>query len=521
MITHIDKQFPLVAGLDCYSPAIISDQLRFYTLSNAEPRLNRIFASQGFAAFQDFVLETGESIKAFAMYQLVNRQFVNVYAITETRIYWFDFETGEFDQTPIYTGFLSSAYDYVIIPWYDAVYITKWGNPYVRVQRKIATAVAGVPSARYGLVANSHVFLAGINDGITAHLARTRWSDLEEPESWTIYPATSEADFFDLEADSMEITGLSYQRGTALVYSQNTIWGAYYIGFPGGFRHEPLFPGIGNIFHGALVRNKEVDYFIGRDNFYELNGLQIVPIGTEIFERFIADVRIDENTAVRGYLDSRKNQVFWVYTRTTGQLWSIVYNYVERKWSERDPQGLTAFFDSPRTVVRGHDVIDHLSTTINNISTLIDNLSLGTARALPQLVGGSGSIPLAQVASEPLKVDGEPFDHVAETFDFFFETFTEVKEFIRVDVDFKGTGIPALELEIGTRNNQNASISWSSPLTMEQFDGSYSFFFRTEAVGKYTRFRLSWNNSAENKIDELLLLSLRKVQHTPDDNPTK
>lgn len=520
MITHLDKPFRLGDGLDRYNPAVTSDQVKFFTLDNLEPLLGRLVSSRGYHEFQDLVLTSGEQVVSYGFYQLENRRFSNLYAFTNTSVYWYNFETNSFEATPIYTGFGSSTAPFVLLPWYGALYVTRQNAPIVKIERKVVTAVAGAPAARYGIVANSHAYLASINAGVSTRLARVQWSDLDDLESWVINPASSEADFFDLEADSMEVTGVSYQRGSPIVYTQNTIWFAFWIGFPGGFRHEPLFTGIGNIFHNSVVRNKEIDFFIGQDNFYALNGRQLSPIGSEIFEKFIAEVQISADTSVPGFLDSRRNQVFWVYTKTDGSRWSVVYNYLEKKWSERDPQGLTTFFDTPRVALRGHDVINNLSSTIDSLSGYIDDLSSGTARALPPLVGGQ-AVPVSTVSTDLTKVDGGQFASKLETFDFFYDHFATVKEMIRAEVEYVGAGSPNLTIRIGTRKNQSADISWSSPIPVSVFDGTFSFFFRSEAVGKYLRFRFEWKNSAENYISELLMLSFTKVEYTPDDNPTK
>lgn len=521
MTTHLDKPFRLTGGVDCYNPAISPDILSFVTLNNLEPLLGRLISTKGYRKFQEFAVSSGEAVVSYGMYQLANRKFVNLYAFTNTKIYWFDFEAGQFDLTPIYTGLRSSSLPYAVLPWYDALYITKQDQPLVKIQRKQATAVAGAPAGRYGIVANGHLYLVSVNDGITSGLARVRWSDLEAPESWEIVPSVSEADFFDLEPESMEATGVSYQRGSPITYTQNTIWIAFWIGFPGGFRHEPLFTGIGNIFHGAVVRNKEVDYFIGADNIYQLNGLQLSPIGSEIFQKFIGDVLINENTQVLGFADSRKNQIFWVYTRHDGSKWSIVYNYLEKKWSERDPQGISTFFDTPRVAIRGHDIIDNISGTINSLTGYIDDLSAGTARVLEPLVGGPAPTPIGTVSTNSLKLSNTTFLTVAETFDFFFEHFAQVKEFIRAEVEYKGVGSPNLTVRIGTRKNQSADVNWSDELPAVIFDGTFSFFFRTEAVGKYIRFKFQYENTPSDHIDEMLLVSFTKVQHSPEDDPRK
>lgn len=521
MNTHIGKQFVLDGGIDAYGPSLASDQLKFLYLDNLEPRFARLMATKGYELFQNLIVEIGESVIAFGYYQLSNRQFCNFYAFTETSIYWFDFATGLFNPTPIYTGFKFNLHRYVILPWFDCMYVTKFNDVYVKVERKTVTEIDG-PSARYGIIANSHAYLAGVGDRVTNQLARLRWSDLDDPESWDINPAESEADLFDLEPDSRQATGLSYQRGSPITYTENQIWIGRSVGFPGGFRHEPLFTGIGNIFHDSVVRNKEVDYFIGQDNFYELNGLQLVPIGDQVYERFRKQVRVTSNTSVPGYADSVRGQVFWNYTKNDGTEWSIVYNYIEKKWSERNSQGIEFFFDSPRGALRGYLTINETTSIIDETDDLIDDPEAGFPFVFPQLVGAARGYAIGKASDGILFLSGlSAFQNKAETYDFFFGDFAKLKEVVRVDLEYTSSGSPNLTVQVGTRNSLNQGINWSAALPVISHDGLKSFFMRSESVGRYVRFRFAWRSSSVHCIHELYLLSIVKVEDDNVDNSTK
>lgn len=511
------KTFKLDQGMDRYNPDVQSDLLSIFSLRNVEPRLGRWFSSRGYSILQNLELAEGDEIIDFGYYSLYSRQFHNFYAFTKTSIYIFDFSTGLFNPTPIYTDFDSSNIPYVILPWYNCLYITKMFNKFLRIERSVVTEIPDAPFGRYGIVANSHVYLASTGDEISNMLARLRWSDLDAPESWNLNANQSEADYFDLEPDSRQITGLSYQRGSPLIYAENNIWVAKPVGFPGGFRHEPLFPGIGNIFHNAVVRASEVDFFIGQDNIYALNGLQLQPIGDFVFEKFITSIDRENQEMVRGYLDSRKGQVFWVYRDLDNVLQSIIYNYKEQKWSERDPQGLTCFFDSPRTGFRGYDVIDDISETFDSVNTIFDDPNAGYPMVLPQLVGVpnvDGDSVIGQVDDEVfVKANEAEFAHEIETFDFFFSNVGEVNEVTKVLLEYVSSGAPNFQISIGTRANQAQSITWSAPIDINSVTNStLSFYVREQGMGKFVRFKFIWNNDAVNFIRELRFLTLVKVE---------
>lgn len=530
-MSHSPKQFKLNQGIDAYNPEVVAAELTMFYLNNVEPRLGRLMSTRGYGSFQAFAsLGITDAFVGFAFYQLSNRRFVNLYAFSKSNVYWFNFQTNAFETTPVYTGFPSTDDPYVFIPWYDALYVTKLGGAYVKLERATYSVIAGGLQARYGIVNNSHAYLGGVSDGVSLELARIRWSDLDDPESFTLDASASEADFFDLEPDSREITGMTMQRSNSLVYAQNTIWVGSYVGFPGGFRHDPLFPGIGNIFHDAVVHAKDLDYFIGPDNIYAVNGFQLVPIGDKIYERFIADVSLTPATlssantiSVKGFLDTRKNQVFWVYpsaVNNPGGLWSIVYNYKEDKWSERDAQKLTSWFDAPRVAMRGYDSIDAISTVIDDDSDIIDDPAAGYVRIVPQLAGTNFTlvgtlIPTIGKADDSyVKLINTAMDQKMETTDFFWEEIGKVKEVTKVILEYTGAGTPNLNIYIGTRHNQFESITWSNAVAVDTTTaGVMTFFVKAEAVGRYLRFRFTWGNTAVSYITDLRLISFVKVEN--------
>ena len=530
MNTHVPRTFRLSEGIDAYNPEITAEALQFFFLTNIEPRLGRLVTTRGYASFQTAF---GSSpFVGFSYYQLSNRQYSNLYAFTQTSVYWFDFKNGVFSTSPIYSSFPDTPDPYVFLPWYDALYVTKLYGGYLKLTRTVTEVLGGGVSGRYGVIANSHAYLGGVSDGVSTEMARVRWSDLDAPEDFVIDQSASEADFFDLEPNNGQITGVSYQRSNTVIYTEHSIWVGSYVGYPGGFRHDPLFPGLGNIFHDSVVRAKEIDYFIGADNIYALNGFQPVPVGDKIFERFIADVVLTpaggaNTTSVRGYLDTRKNQVFWVYPSISKTLWSIVFNYKENKWSERDPQQLTGWLDSPRVALRGYDVINDIATTIDNVATLIDDPAGGYPVLIPQLVGlrnavtAGGSPIIGKVTDAYVKLDSTAFTHTLETTDFFFNDIAKVHEVVTVLLEFTGAAAPTIQLQVGARDNQYDDIAWTVAKDINYTTGTYGFFIRNEGQGRLLRFRLTWANSAASFVTDLRQLSLVKVESTTNANPEK
>lgn len=529
MSTTTPSEFRLAGGVDAFNPPVAKDELKFYRLENVDGRLGRLLSAWGFTSLQTNI----GLVISFGFYQLSNRQYFNLYAFTATSIYRFDFSTGLFNSTPIYTGFNSSTEPYVMLPWFDCLYVSRLGDISVKIEYATVTQVTTIPPARYGIICNNHVLLAGVADSSTRMLARVQWSDLDAPESFDIDPNESEADFFDLEAESRECTGVSYQRGNAIIYTHNVIWVASAVGFPGGFRLDPLYTGVGNIFHGAVARVKESDYFIGDDSFYELNGFQLIPIGKEMFDRFIGDITISSTTRVQAIVNSRTNQVIWLYlSASRGFLWAVVYNYQDKTWSERHGDEIAGWLDTPRAPMKGYAVINSVSTLIDNVSTLIDDPNyLSYPVTLAPLAGHNYSaedpdealVQRVTQASYTAKKrhGGYAFEQLIETFDFYFADFGNVNEVTKVNIEYTGAGSPAPVIYVGTRKNQSEDITWSSSVAVSNNDGTLCFYIRDLGVARYLRFRIAWGNTATNYITDLRLISFTKVKNSDDGDAIK
>lgn len=401
MSKSYSQELPYVVnlGVDTYSPALSAKDLKFCRLSNIQPRLNRLITANGLHALQELAGASSSSsgstssiqVLAFASYTHPTSLYSGLYAITNTSVYAFDFTTSEFGATPIFTGFPDNTDQYSVVPWFDCVYVTKLGLT-VKLAALTATIVTTMPSARYAMASSGHMMMANIRSP-SGKLPNTIInSDLYLPERFVI-DTDSEADYFEMEASDGEITGLSYQRGNNLIYTRKSIWLATYRN--GKYTYDPLFSGIGNVYHGAQVRVKEVDMFIGDDGIYVIDGLQLRSIGDPIWTFFKSEVFVTSLASyVTGRVDQNNFEVSWTYPRENKAPWSIVYNYKEDKWSDRDPQDISAsvHFDAP---LRGFAVINSFSDVINSgaiSANMIDGEWQYTTYGLKDLYGTLGGV---------------------------------------------------------------------------------------------------------------------------------
>jgi hypothetical protein len=534
--------FKLGLGVDRYNPDIADGlTLKFRRLKNLQPIGNRLVTPRGLSSLQSIAGETNP-IRGYGYYNVPTSGFTSLYAFSNTSIYQFEFGTQQFSTPGIYTSFPDSEHSYARVPWLDALYVTKRFGKLVKLQGSVATEVSGAPGGRYMTISDSHLMLANTCDGSTEYPVRVQWSDLYAPESFTVGPA-SEADFFELSPDDGEITGLSYQRGATLVYTRDRVWiGRYFASSdgttPGRYKFEPLFSGVGNIYHDAQIRIKEVDYFIGADNIYRVDGFQLTEVGDEVwayFKETIADANF-QDSVIAIHLEDQES-IMWIYNHVDGGRWSIVYNYKENKWSDRDPEDIYCgvYLTFPvRGFIPYEDLVgsyEDMDTTYPPAPATYDGDWQYLDTSIRILFGGvAGRVFVPSDPSSYVKYDDSAFSCELETYEFDFDELQEVKEIHKLKLLFSARSGDIITdtdmvLRVGTRRTRAEDVVWSDPVTLVsqvtgQLAGETIFHIRNKGVGKLIRFKLSWTNNINYAVTELVKLSLFKIENG-DTTPEK
>lgn len=523
-----ENLFKLNLGVDTYRPDIVDGlAISFRRLKNVQPGLDRLRGPKGLSVLQAITGETN-TIRSFAIYTVPTSLFTSLYALSNTSAYQFDFASSLFSTTPVYSSFPDSDDPFAKTAWLDACYVTKRNAKLVKLQDDVATEIANAPSGRYMTIADSHLLVANITNNTDDFPVRLQWSDLYAPESFTIGPA-SEADFFELSPDDGEITGLSSQRGITLVYTRTRVWTMRYIksagDSPGRYQFDILFSDVGNIFHNAQIRIKEVDFFIGDDNVYKLDGFQLKEIGDPIWDFFQSTiVNTGFQNSVIAIQEPAKYEVSWVYDHVDGYRWSVVYNYKEDKWSDRDPQNVYCNLNLSFPV-RGYLAWQDISDTWADLDVETWNGEWQYLDTVVRYLYGTASGTVL-VPSNPVvytKPGELPFSCEAETFELDLDTIEDVKEINKLTLLFSkvGDGVSDLALYVGTRKHRAEDVVWSAAVNLvDMLPNETAFYFRNLGVGKLIRFKFVWTNNVDYAITELVKLSFSSLENG-NDNPEK
>ena len=195
-------------------------------------------------------------------------------------------------------------------------------------------------SAKYILVTNDRMFLANCYENSKHYPTRIHWSQINNPEKWAI-ESTSEADYFDLGINSLEITGLGYSNNVVFIFTRNSIWRSDYEGFDTKFRTTKYTSNTGCLYNYSVITVNEIIYFIGKDNIYSIDNLTITPIGTPIWKWFKENADINPEENIVAQYETEQNSITWMFKRKLSnsvEIWGLKYNITDKTWSLRNMQ---------------------------------------------------------------------------------------------------------------------------------------------------------------------------------------
>lgn len=365
----------LNVGIDTYEPAsAATKELRFNRLVNLEARKGGLQVSRGISR----ITNINEKFHSFHHYtSAANTTYL--YAFSDTGLYKWDATTSNFNTTPLATFTANLGEPWATVGIADGLYFTRHGVPLQVVVNGTITSV-NTYEARYAVNAHDHLLLANFNETSGAYVVR--WSDLYDFTNFT--PATTnEADEYTFNSSHGEITGLSLQKDVVYVYTEKSVFTVTYVGMPDKYVLSPLFTDLGCRFHHSVISYRDVDYFIGDDNFYKVEGTLLTPIGDKVWDFFKNScASFSYGTEVRGVVDSERDRIGWLYTRiydptypnglrASKKYW-VWYNYKEQRWWSEEADFISLY--KPNKRLYFYDTIDAQTKTINTETRLIDGL---------------------------------------------------------------------------------------------------------------------------------------------------
>ena len=452
-----------------------------------------------------------------------------VYVITDDEIYQVGYSGSVFTLASLSTPYtfstaLTEAVD--TAAWENAVYVASHEFNVLELKGSSVSEVdfqdlGTTVKAKHVLVADDRVLYGNLIQNGSKRPYRLIWSDLYNATKFEL-SESSEAGSYDVGFNRNVITGLTEQHGRINIFTQNSIVQARYVGITNGtYEFEPLYNGIGNLYHYAVVHVKEADFFIARDNFYILEGTNITPIGTPIWNVW-NDVRKNpRETDIRGYFNEFDTEVYWSFVANgnhgtaTDQLWDLCYNYKEQEWFLR--KNISAdFFQYDYDMALGKPWTDYpngWSTYSQTWEELVDPITNENIELYINPTTGLETVNRVTFSPQGVAC-------AIETHDFAFGSAYAEKEIDEIKVVFEGLVIQntSFLISIGTRDSFNESVAWSTPQALNDTDDIISYF-RKVNPGKLIRLRFTWTNGDTAYIERLVGIAMKfttPIMHETD-----
>lgn len=178
------------------------------------------------------------------------------------------------------------------------------------------------------------------------------WSGFNASELWTpnITTQSDTQPLLGRGGPIQAVVGGNY----GLIFQQNSIWRADYVGPPIIFNLDEFQTGHGTIAPRSVVRDRDLTYYYSLDGFYRTNGRTIEAIGNNRVNRwFEQNASVEALTSMQGVVDRRRRLVVWGFRTTASAPFNdriMIYNWAADRWAygaitaqtiaQYSPQGL-------------------------------------------------------------------------------------------------------------------------------------------------------------------------------------
>ena len=209
----------------------------------------------------------------------------------------------------------------------DIVNVQYWGGGSTYASALDSTYAT---RAKYCIEYGNRLCLANLYIGGTASPWTLRASANGDPTKWSTED-TSAVDYEFIETDDV-ISGLGKVGAGLVVYkTESLIFGQKTAKATDPFIFLSQKRGVGCVAPYSIVEYRGTNAFLGRDDFYKIDGDHPVPIGERIRYKFKEIVSDSERENVWGFNNFLDNEILW-FANTSEGPWVFVYDYKDEEW---------------------------------------------------------------------------------------------------------------------------------------------------------------------------------------------
>lgn len=194
-----------------------------------------------------------------------------------------------------------------------------------------AAAVANAPTGNQSALVTSERILMALGAG--GNYRKVQWSDQEDNTDWT--PSTlNYAGDYELTTTGRLMTGKRI-RGTHLLFTDQDVHSATFIGQPFVYSFEKLASGCGLIAnHAVTTAADSAAYWMSHSGFWMFDGA-VRPLASDVSDYVFRNMNDAQRAKVHAVHISKYSEIWWLYPSASSTECDsyVVYNYRENHWT--------------------------------------------------------------------------------------------------------------------------------------------------------------------------------------------
>jgi hypothetical protein len=334
------------------------------------------------------------------------------------------------------------------------------------------------PLAKHVVEFKSHLLLLDVTTGGDRDPQLIRWCNTGDAENWS----TGNQGQVRLTGSDWIQGAVKFRGNYLAVLKERSVWLGYATGDSAIFQFDRKTAGKGCIAPYSIDVIDEAVIFLGQDDVYLFNGVQLAPIADKIRTELFSDLNPAQLDRVFGVTVEEQKEYWLFYPSGTStycdKAW--VYNYEKNIWTRHTyPDNMTNFghYQLDNTVT-----FDNLPGTFDSRAGRFDNSSF--LASSPTTLLGSQAGEVFEYDATLSTENGTTIDGYFDTKDFNFTAMTQRQRVTRIDVSYTGNG-----LEIWYSTDKGASWTQATTLTSSTTFGRKQVSIRTSEDWIRFRFR--------------------------------
>jgi hypothetical protein len=365
----------------------------------------------------------------------------------------------------------------------------------------VVSKIDEAPRGAFIATIRQFVMLGNVVDEDGVRAQRVRWCALDNPLSWKPDPET-QADFQDLAGTGGRVTGLVGGE-YGVIFQENSIWRATYIGAPLVFQFDEVEKGRGCLHGNSIVDIGNMPdggrgiFYLALDGFYRFTGQTSIPLGVDkVNITIMNELDLTRIKEISGAANRQAHLVYWSVPTTDGSFVLYIYNYLTGNWS-RAP-GIKARWlgqVGDLTLLGEEGFLSGLSNNlVNGIIQTIDP-DAPTTPTIPGLPNRTSEVPFTGIAmfdtdGNLCRFRGIPLDGELETGEVMFGDGALFTSQVRVLV----AGSFNCYAAIGYRVRQSDPLYWT-PYVAPALDGAVKHRVHARFVRCRVKLIGHWNEA--------------------------